>query len=393
MADFWKVNSYGYPNPLSDENGRQTFEIFESFFNYSSYAELKAYWSSSASPRAITPHSVESRKATFEEFGLLYVAARSDEIVITPGGIQYHDAAVAGNEREMVWTGLNLLLRYPLQGPPRRSRGGSYAEADLLLYWFLFAALCDLDGYIWWPELERVLSTVFRQSDGPDAVELIRQLRAGERALEEFPLPVAKTEGAFYNSLNQVVNHAGMNDLILERATELGPYGDARLRKHWIRSDKRELVDLALGASGAADGSGDCTEPAPLVARMPRPPLDPQDEESYFAYLGAPVPALAETALAATAGIPSAPYGAGTVSVLSQGVHYVLAAGEPQGSVSALCRLSRNQRVVFSHDLAWTYLVEDKVRIEAGLIRLHVRRGKPISNPTPLDPYIVVSES
>src|ERR1044071_3433886 len=133
-SDFWRVNSYGYPNPFSSsQKAVQAWETFLSFFDFASYGKLKEFWESGAAGRLLDSHAVESWKATFEEFGLLYVLSRSDEIQITPAGLQFREAAEARNQDEFGWIGLSLLLRYPLHGPPR-ARRGRQRDANLLLY-------------------------------------------------------------------------------------------------------------------------------------------------------------------------------------------------------------------------------------------------------------------
>src|SRR6266567_407276 len=87
--DFWRVNSYGYPNPFNpDTKSQEAWATFCSFFSHdnAAYTSLKAFWASSKAPRKLDGHAVESWKATFEEFGLLYVISRSNTITITPAG-------------------------------------------------------------------------------------------------------------------------------------------------------------------------------------------------------------------------------------------------------------------------------------------------------------------
>src|SRR5947207_993183 len=102
--DYWRVNSYGYPNPFSSsQNARQAWETFLSFFDFSSYRKLKEFWESGDAGRLLDSHAVESWKATFEEFGLLYVLSRTNEIQITPAGIQFREAAEARDQDEFGW--------------------------------------------------------------------------------------------------------------------------------------------------------------------------------------------------------------------------------------------------------------------------------------------------
>src|ERR1700730_9074622 len=104
--DFWRVNSYGYPNPFnSDPNSQAAWGMFRSFCDHDNapYASLKAFWDSSAAPRKVSSNSVESRKAAFEEFGLVYVISGSNTVKITPAGKQFLEAAERRNEQDFVW--------------------------------------------------------------------------------------------------------------------------------------------------------------------------------------------------------------------------------------------------------------------------------------------------
>ena len=47
IRDFWRVNSYGYPNPFSrDAKSREAWATFLSFYenDQGSYSSLKALW-------------------------------------------------------------------------------------------------------------------------------------------------------------------------------------------------------------------------------------------------------------------------------------------------------------------------------------------------------------
>ena len=176
--DYWRLQSYGYPNPFSNsKNAKDAWQVFLMFINQSdgSYSSLRAHWVSTKGKKA---SGVESWKAAFEEFGLLYVLSGSSQITITPAGRQFYAAAVSENEEEFLWIGLNLLLRYPLQGPPRgKPRNEARGSSDLLLYRFVYSATRDLGDYLWWTELTRVLCRVFSTSEAKDAVDAVRYLR------------------------------------------------------------------------------------------------------------------------------------------------------------------------------------------------------------------------
>jgi hypothetical protein len=376
MADeereFWIVNSYGYPNPFNPEpKAQEAWRTFLSFFDFTSYADLKAFWASDAAPRRLSAHSVESWKATLEEFGLLYVLSRSGEITITPAGAQFRAAGLEERREDFAWTGLSLLLRYPLKGAPRGVRRGRPANSDLLLYWFLYAAILDLENTLWWTELERVLCTVFERREAEGAIDTVRRLRSRTIAPRDLSM-VADRRGRFYNSLNQVIVHAGMNSLILTGTSDDVFYGESELpRRHWILPEWRQLVQDALGGA-----DGECEDNRSFVARMPAAPSC-DDERDYFQYLGgevAPRPTI-------PAALDFVRMEGASVAILRETVHYkVQEASVLVGGMQPLCQLRRGQRIIVSHDLAWSYLVQAKKRLDANTVSVTIRRARPITN-------------
>ena len=388
IRDFWRVNSYGYPNPFSPgAKSQEAWATFHSFYqsDQGSYSSLKAFWVSHKAPRQLDSHAVESWKATFEEFGLLYVISRSNTITITPAGKQLYHAAEQKNEQAFVWIGLNLLFRYPIQGPPRgHSKSTAHSDADILPYRFLHSAMRDLGDYFWWTELERIMCRVFSTSAARPAIDAVRALRANPFELERYPLPVDKRRGAFYNSLNQVANHAGMNHLVLEQDNEGEHYGpNERRRRHLIKRNYLSLISVALGDWTSLTNCGvsamfvDCLPTAPAFT----------EEQAYFDYLGAVVPSL--TAAGATATPKAVALGRDTVFVLKSGEHFETTSVDDrervvQGKTFTLCPIARNHRVILSTDVNWTYLVVGKDLAGPTTVRFSLRRARPITNIEPI---------
>lgn len=386
---FWRVASYGYPNPFGDENAKLSWEILHSFVGETSYEKVKAFWQSPNAPRKLDHAAVESRKASFEEFGLLYVLSGSDDIVLTPGGHQLLKAAEQGDEREFAWVAINLLLRFPLCGPPRRLESPN-RPPSFPIYWFLWAALFDLDYYFLWPELQRILCSVGSQTEAVAAITAVRDLRAGRTALPD--LPVQSVRGAFYNSLNQVVIHAGLYYQLLDSTKVADPYEpeNSDVRRHSVKREFQDIVRLALG-TGALEADVECSDPGQYVSRMPLPPTFTRGQEkAYFDYVGAAVPSMESSVTATSLAVPSLPYGSDSVSILTEVHHYAITSqGHLEGDIATLCRIGRNQRVIFSHDLKFTYRVKNKQRTADGKIRLVVSRSKPITRPEPILPYLI----
>ena len=374
-SDYWRVNSYGYPCYFSEsDKSQEAWTTLLSFFDFAQYDTLKQYWASSSAPRRLSSHAVESWKATFEEFGLLYVESGSNQIAITPAGLQLREAAERNNQTEFAWIGLNLLLRYPLRGP-RRPKSEAHKDSDLLLYRFWYAALLDLDGYIWWTELERILCRVFHTNEGADAIEDIRNLRSDPELIARINLPTDQRQGGFYNSLNQVAVHAGMNHLLLGTEDIECPYGVTEpKRKPFIRRDWLGMVRRALSNNG---GSDQCATGGLAIARLPAAPVL-LDEQSYFDYLGAPVTVMAQ---AASSPLSAIELQGERVFILTIARHYEVESSETiKGQVANLCQLARGQRIILSQDERWTHIVEAKDLVDTFTVRVRLRRGRPITN-------------
>lgn len=383
--DFWKVNSYGYPNPFSSDKAGQAWETLLSFYRFSDYKELKDFWASPDAPRPLDHAAVESWKSTFEEFGLLYVLSRSGEITITPAGYQFLDAGECGQQEEFAWIGLNLLLRYPLRGVPRRSKGLRYDNSNILLYWFFYATLRDLDNQIYRPELDRVLCKVFHVSDSQEAIRSIQKLRQGNSNISQHPLPVLDRKGVFYNSMNQIIVHAGMNDFILSSDNNASPYGiNEPNQRYWIRENWIPLLDQAMG-SASSDEAG-------FVARMPKSPqID--DEIQYFEYLGASVPPFPIGVERIS--IQYTQLEGDTIAFLRHPIHYSVEEVTTGtrglkviGDIADLCRLALGQRIILSHDLDWTYTIGQKTRLTSTKVILSLRKSIPISDHTSLQNFL-----
>jgi hypothetical protein len=380
-TEFWVVNSYGYPNPFSSRlNAKQAWETLVTFFEHGSYSDLKNFWGSGSAPRLLHAHGVESWKATFEEFGLLYVASGEDKIRITPAGVQLREAGESQEQQQFAWVGLNLLLRYPLRGT-RKPKGPKHGSSDLLLYWFLYAAIRELQNYVWWNELQRVLCKVFTREEGQQAVQDVLNLRGGKAEISTFDLPVEEGRGRFYNSLNQVVVHAGMNYLLIDKSSDDSFYEEkAAERKHWIRPDMISLVDLALGrgTSGQTECEGGGLS---ILDSMPSAPGFDGDETSLFEYLGAQVPEPPTS----SAPIAEIWFQGGTVAILQEHVHYKVASADSiLGRLKDLCQLALGQRILLSHNLRWSHIIVGKERQTGDKILVFLRRARPVTNSDPV---------
>ena len=374
----WRVNSYGYPNPFGNTvRAKRAWEILLSFEDGASYRELKTRWDSKKFG-AIKPHTVESWKAAFEEFGLLHVLSRDDVIRISAGGNQLRSAAESGLCEEFAWIGINLLLRYPLRGEAGRRRPSANRESDLLLYWFLLASLIELGG-IWESELFRVLGTALSCVDGVAAVDRINRLRENPSLIGDFDDPTGGSRGGAYNALNQVMVHGSLNHMIFTRTRLPSPYiPESRENKWQLLPEFRDLVLLALGQQ-PYNSHGGCGIPSTLLQRMPAAP-DFDNESEYFEYSGRSVLPLAQAQRFGNRGGRSKiQHGVGVAYFLHVGGRIERTNDLiVTGPVQLLCELAPGARIIASDDLTSTYIISEKQMNPNGFVSVRLRRGRPV---------------
>jgi hypothetical protein len=244
----------------------------------------------------------------------------------------------------------------------------------------------DLNNYLCWSEITNVLCTVFAHGEAEAAVNTVKRLRSREWRIEETSPPVQTTRGAFYNSINQVPNHASLGYLLFDKTNETSLYDPTRQeRRHEIRSEWHYLIDLALGGSVAG---GVCELASSFIARMPRAP-EFADEAEHFEYAGAPVEAMPDYTSAAARELRTMRYGQGTVVILGQMRDYHVREGDSiTGPIGSMCLLERGQRVILEEDMYRTYLVMDKERTRHGEIRVSLRAARPITDPKVMEQFV-----
>lgn len=381
MIDTWRVNSYGYPNPFQETpkyrvKASQAWDMFKSFVDRTSYREVKTFWETHPQ-RRVDAHTVESWKATFEEFGLLYVLQREDDIVITPGGLQQWAFAQANAMDEFCWVGVNLLLRYPLYAvPERRSRGPRFASSDLLPYWYLFASLLD-NGGLWQSEYYHI-ATAFTVDEARQRAALIPAVRLDTNRASELANFGEETPSGVYNALNQVMVHGSLNHVIFSSELQDGPYGR---RENWwyLKSAYQGLLETALGGGAGGHLPSGCAAVSSYVDRMPTAKA-PMDELGYFEYLGAEVPPRGATPPMGTA-LESTVIDGEWVPLLKSGRDFArIDLAWITGKVASLCILAPEMRVICSDDLTRSYKVVQK-SLDGADVRVKLRPAKKIADP------------
>jgi hypothetical protein len=163
MSFCWFTSFIGYPNFF--ENTGNAHELAQVFLKLVEASIAAKTYSESKSLFPDLDHAqVETKKAAFQEFGLLYVVPRSDVITLTPLGAEIAALAPTPNEakrnRDTVLLALcSALSRYqfdnpsPVGGRRYSKRSGSsdvlpYLVLDYLLQKLTFLTASELMGAV-----------------------------------------------------------------------------------------------------------------------------------------------------------------------------------------------------------------------------------------------------
>lgn len=200
MSFCWFTSFIGYPN-FFDARGRgadlaRAFVTFGDAANAgTSYADSKKLFPDLDSAQ------VETKKAAFQEFGLLYVVPRSNTLTLTPLG--QHVLAlckdrkrVEKNRRPILLTLACGLARYQFNNPlpvggNRKEMRKRAASSDVLPYLACFYLLHMLDGVLAVSELRGAVFGLQRMAELHSLVESIRSMRSSGTPFVDIPgLPV-----------------------------------------------------------------------------------------------------------------------------------------------------------------------------------------------------------
>ena len=121
MSFCWFTSFIGYPN-FFRTTGRGA-ELANAYFTFANAAQAgMSYSDSKGLFPAIGSHQVETKKAAFQEFGLLYVVPRSDALSLTPLGNQVLSLCkdkqkLQSNRRTLLLALAHGLARYQFNNP------------------------------------------------------------------------------------------------------------------------------------------------------------------------------------------------------------------------------------------------------------------------------------
>jgi hypothetical protein len=191
MKFCWFTSFIGYPNFLKKQG--RSYELGQAFITFVEAAKGGKTYSESKDLFPDLDHAqVETKKAAFQEFGLLYVVPRSNIITPTPLGNQVYDLvkdkqAREKNRRTLLLALSHGLSRYqfnnplPVGGPPRIGRAQS---SDVLPYLACYYLLLRLNGVLTVSELN---GAVFGLQNMSDLRKLEAEIREHRKERSSFP--------------------------------------------------------------------------------------------------------------------------------------------------------------------------------------------------------------
>lgn len=247
MSFCWFTSFIGYPNFFNmrrNELAELYLQFAQAAIEGKSYTEAKALFS-------LDPSQVETKKAAFQEYGLLYVVPRSNTITLTPLGRQLYDLCsnpIIGEEnRRIVLLALSrALARYqfnnplPVGGHSRRERAQS---SDVLPYLTFYYLLLKLDGVITLSELR---GAIFGLQHMSDLEELEATLKEHRQSGIPFPdlSSLPENPKTADNLHIYFMSHASLSSEIIKDTT--ASFYNEHERAYSITQLGREIIESVL---------------------------------------------------------------------------------------------------------------------------------------------------
>lgn len=291
MADSpaWVTSNIGYPNFFAEsENLAITFRgLAAGAVAGDPYEQVKINVRLSL---GVTRHAVETRKAAFQEYGLLFVKPRSNRITLTPLGefiwqfAETPEQATA-NRQDVLFALSRGLARYQFPNPaPVGSDGGRDLAkvSDVRPYLSLYYLMYSLNGLLFDHELYGVVFELMRMADLPSA---INKIQAARRSGKSFPritqIPNNRSGG---NLGIYFMAHLGLANIIVKRHLRLISNYYELTPEGW---------EIVAGILEEADSQ-----------KYPQPSQPYTDEEDYFRRVvgGSPIRTVGPVTLPATGG-------------------------------------------------------------------------------------------
>jgi hypothetical protein len=231
VTDFcWFTSFIGYPNFFNKEGRGHDLATF--FLHVADAADKgMAYDDAKRSFARLSIHQVETKKAAFQEAGLLYVVPRSNVITLTPVGRQIYDIVnntdVTTRRRDILLILCRALARYqfsnpfPIGGNRYRERARS---TDVLPYLAAYHLMASLEAYITDRELTGCVFSLQRMQDIHALENEIRDRRRRGVPFEALPSLPSNKETA-ENLRIYFVARLGLDSEILTAQEQSPAYG------------------------------------------------------------------------------------------------------------------------------------------------------------------------
>lgn len=205
-------------------------ELAAAFRVFADAANRGISYSEAKSLTEVSAHQAETKKAAFQEYGLLYVVPNSDRISLTPLGRQVASLAQgqldSAKRRLMLLALARGLARYQFSNPLPVGGRRVLAESpvDVLPYLAAYYLLHRLDGVLTKSELRGCVFGIETMADLPSAEITIRKRR---KLGEPFPdldvLPAV--DGTRENLRIYFISHLGLDAQILHANYHPALYG------------------------------------------------------------------------------------------------------------------------------------------------------------------------
>ncbi|MFC1462142.1 HNH endonuclease [Verrucomicrobiota bacterium] len=246
----WFTSYIGYPNFFKKSgNSHELARFFVKFakaaLEGASYPDAKELFPE------LDHAQVETKKAAFQEYGLLFVVPRSNRIVLTPAGLQlYHyckkPSEIEKNRRQIALTLTRALARYQFNNPlpVGGNRGRPRAEmTDVLPYLLCYFLLMKLGGVLTVSELRGVIFGIRKTKDLHKAGAAIAARRKTGKPFPALP-SLPSNRGTANNLKIYFMSHLTLDGELMDVANVFAFYGKEQT---WELSKfGAEIIEIVL---------------------------------------------------------------------------------------------------------------------------------------------------
>ena len=251
MSTCWFTSFIGYPNFFKHSGrGAELATFYSTLVDRTQAGET--YSKAKKAFPDLDHAQVETKKAAFQEYGLLYVKPRSDVVTVTPLGLQVVKYMKQGvktlpEQRRLLFCLARALARYQFNNPlpVGGNRGRERAEqTDVLPYLACFYLLANLDGILAISELRGHIFGIQKMSQLRRAVSRIRVRRLSATPFPDLP-SLPKNPRTADNLKIYMVSHISMDGELLKHNTRANIYPNPEEVVE-LTAVGREIVEAVL---------------------------------------------------------------------------------------------------------------------------------------------------